>query len=207
VRERAAPIPARGMSGCIARTIRRCGQRGRRWAASGDHRGSIRSSVGTRAGERSPIPNAGAVSDRVAEARGRLPKNPPDPPLCKGGERAARYSLSPPSQGGSAGVLSVVCDASENRVSRQVRRAISDPPDHGRDDRRISERDCQFSESLLGCGASVSGGDEAVEDSVGVKEVRQNANLVHVVRHRAIEQGASLRAVQGGVEQTAARRT
>jgi hypothetical protein len=45
-------------------------------------------------------------------------------------------------------VLSVVCDASENRASRQVRHAISDPPDLGRDDRRISERDCQFVESL-----------------------------------------------------------
>ena len=31
--------------------------RGRRWAASGDHRGSIRASCGTRAGGRSPIPH------------------------------------------------------------------------------------------------------------------------------------------------------
>ena len=52
---RARPDPARGMSGCIARTIRRCGLRGRRWATSGDHRGSIRASFGTGTGEGDPI--------------------------------------------------------------------------------------------------------------------------------------------------------
>jgi hypothetical protein len=71
----------------------------------------------------------------------------------------------------------------------------------------MSERDFQFLNVVLGCGASVSGGDQAVEDSFGVKEVRRDPNLVRVVRYRSIEQSASLPGVQGAVEQTAARRT
>jgi len=43
------------MGGCIVSSLGRCeGLRGRRWAASGDHRGSIRASFGTGTGEESP---------------------------------------------------------------------------------------------------------------------------------------------------------
>jgi hypothetical protein len=52
--ERAVPDPARGMSGYIAGTIRRCGRRGRRWAASGDHGDSIGASFGTGTGGEYP---------------------------------------------------------------------------------------------------------------------------------------------------------
>jgi hypothetical protein len=53
--ERAAPEPGLGMGGCIVSSLGRCGGlRGRRWAAAGDHRGSIRASVGAGTGEESP---------------------------------------------------------------------------------------------------------------------------------------------------------
>ena len=67
-RERAPPDPVRGMGGSIVSSLGRCGGlRGRRWAAAGDQRGSIRASFGTGTGEGIPARHA------CAQAPGPLP--------------------------------------------------------------------------------------------------------------------------------------
>jgi hypothetical protein len=103
-RERRGSDSARGMSGCIARTMRRCGRRGRRWAASGDHRGSIRASFGTETGEGNSTRHGARGTPRGPSSARPPAKSSTHERECRNDQREtlrAWRSVSPSLRGGS----------------------------------------------------------------------------------------------------------